>query len=285
MIFRHSTPTPPPQVTYGLTREGREFTNILDQIHTLAYQWQDQETNKTNPTTQMREAKRRTAVSRPLGGLYCLIFIRKSMLQQSCLLPRYEDGSGDCAFSIVLGLKCKPYFFLDSPDSLHHFFRPALSAELIERGRCPKWVDLETTHPFPSEDLCHGINAFVRTKSIVMPRQNLFQACLSLIWNSLPPFDAPSHIPEFDQARFFKRIFGRISLSIKNSDWSLRGPGEFFYIFLWKDVPLFPKLWQDIYNKSLACSTDFRLTRAFNNNQRRAEMSMAWVLLSYLSLI
>jgi DNA-binding HxlR family transcriptional regulator len=66
IIFRQQESTVPPQVTYGLTTEGRELTTILDQINTLAYRWQDQKTKKTNTTTQMREAKRRTVVSRPM---------------------------------------------------------------------------------------------------------------------------------------------------------------------------------------------------------------------------
>jgi len=48
IISRHHEPTVPPKVTYSLTKEGRELTNILDQINTLAYRWQDQESGKTN---------------------------------------------------------------------------------------------------------------------------------------------------------------------------------------------------------------------------------------------
>jgi DNA-binding HxlR family transcriptional regulator len=43
IISRHHEPTVPPRVTYSLTTEGRELTNILDQINTLAYRWQDRE--------------------------------------------------------------------------------------------------------------------------------------------------------------------------------------------------------------------------------------------------
>ncbi|MEX2492987.1 MAG: helix-turn-helix domain-containing protein [Nitrospirales bacterium] len=64
IIFRHQASTIPPQVTYGLTTEGRELTTILDQINTLAYRWQDQKTRKANTTTQMKETNRRTAVSK-----------------------------------------------------------------------------------------------------------------------------------------------------------------------------------------------------------------------------
>lgn len=67
IIFRHQAPTVPPQVTYGLTTEGRELTTILDQINTLAYRWQDQQTHQANMLTQMQEAKKRTAVSRNPG--------------------------------------------------------------------------------------------------------------------------------------------------------------------------------------------------------------------------
>lgn len=67
IIFRHQAPTVPPQVTYGLTTEGRELTTILDQINTLAYRWQDHQTKQANTMTQMQEAKRRTAVSKNPG--------------------------------------------------------------------------------------------------------------------------------------------------------------------------------------------------------------------------
>ena len=42
IIDRHQEPTVPPQVTYGLTKEGRELTTILDQLNTLAHTWEDQ---------------------------------------------------------------------------------------------------------------------------------------------------------------------------------------------------------------------------------------------------
>jgi DNA-binding HxlR family transcriptional regulator len=45
IIFRHQEPTVPPQVYYGLTKEGRELTTILDQINTLAYRWQTKNRN------------------------------------------------------------------------------------------------------------------------------------------------------------------------------------------------------------------------------------------------
>ena len=40
IIYRHHKPTVPPQVTYGLTAEGRELTTVLDQLNTLARKWQ-----------------------------------------------------------------------------------------------------------------------------------------------------------------------------------------------------------------------------------------------------
>ena len=40
IIFRKQKSTVPPQVTYGLTKEGRELTTILDQLNTVAYRWQ-----------------------------------------------------------------------------------------------------------------------------------------------------------------------------------------------------------------------------------------------------
>jgi len=60
IIFRHQAPTIPPQVTYGLTTEGRELTTILDQINTLAGRWQDLETKKTaNTNIQGKDTKGR----------------------------------------------------------------------------------------------------------------------------------------------------------------------------------------------------------------------------------
>ena len=64
IIFRHQAPTIPPQVTYGLTTEGRELTTILDQINTLAGRWQDLETKKTaNTNIQGKETKGRKTVT------------------------------------------------------------------------------------------------------------------------------------------------------------------------------------------------------------------------------
>lgn len=59
IIFRHQAPTIPPQVTYGLTTEGRELTTILDQINTLAGRWQDQETRAANSNIQGKDTKGR----------------------------------------------------------------------------------------------------------------------------------------------------------------------------------------------------------------------------------
>ncbi len=67
IIFRHQAPTIPLQVTYGLTREGRELTTILDQINISAYRWQGLETKTVNTTIQVKETKRRTAVSKDRG--------------------------------------------------------------------------------------------------------------------------------------------------------------------------------------------------------------------------
>ena len=40
IIYRRQDPTVPPQVTYGLTKDGKELTAVLDQLNTLAYRWQ-----------------------------------------------------------------------------------------------------------------------------------------------------------------------------------------------------------------------------------------------------
>lgn len=42
IIYRHQEPTVPPKVTYGLTDEGKELTDVLEQLNTLAQQWKDQ---------------------------------------------------------------------------------------------------------------------------------------------------------------------------------------------------------------------------------------------------
>ena len=64
IIFRHQASTIPPQVTYGLTTEGRELTTILDQINTLAGRWQDLETKKTaNTNIQGKETRGRNSVT------------------------------------------------------------------------------------------------------------------------------------------------------------------------------------------------------------------------------
>ena len=63
IIFRYQAPTIPPQVTYGLTPEGRELTTILDQINTLAGRWQDLENKKTaNTDFQGKDTKGRKTV-------------------------------------------------------------------------------------------------------------------------------------------------------------------------------------------------------------------------------
>lgn len=41
IIYREQKPTVPPQVTYGLTKEGQELTTVLDQLNMLAQQWAD----------------------------------------------------------------------------------------------------------------------------------------------------------------------------------------------------------------------------------------------------
>ena len=50
IIYRDHHPTVPPQVTYGLTEEGRELTTVLDQLNTLAQQW---EANSQKSTHQL----------------------------------------------------------------------------------------------------------------------------------------------------------------------------------------------------------------------------------------
>ena len=40
IIYREYQPTIPPQVTYGLTNEGKELNAVLDQLNTIAQKWQ-----------------------------------------------------------------------------------------------------------------------------------------------------------------------------------------------------------------------------------------------------
>lgn len=70
IIDRHQEPTVPLKVTYELTKEGRELTTILDQINTLAYKWQNQEKKTAKPKIQLKETKRKTAVSRPMVSTF-----------------------------------------------------------------------------------------------------------------------------------------------------------------------------------------------------------------------
>ena len=43
VIYRHYTPTIPPQVTYGLTPRGGELRGVLDDLNTVARRWQDED--------------------------------------------------------------------------------------------------------------------------------------------------------------------------------------------------------------------------------------------------
>jgi DNA-binding HxlR family transcriptional regulator len=65
IIFRHQESTIPLKVTYGLTTEGHELTTILDQLNSLAYRWQGQESTNANMHIQPKVTKKRT---RPSGG-------------------------------------------------------------------------------------------------------------------------------------------------------------------------------------------------------------------------
>lgn len=62
IIYRHQEPTVPPQVTYGLTQEGRELTTILNQLNTLAHTWEDQVeravVNKNRPANAGKALRR-----------------------------------------------------------------------------------------------------------------------------------------------------------------------------------------------------------------------------------
>jgi DNA-binding HxlR family transcriptional regulator len=60
IIFRHQAPTMPLQVTYRLTKEGRDLTSILDQINTLAERWQNQGLKATSFNNSMKRTKSRT---------------------------------------------------------------------------------------------------------------------------------------------------------------------------------------------------------------------------------
>ena len=42
IIYREHRPTIPPQVTYGLTKEGQELAAVLNQLNSLAQKWQNE---------------------------------------------------------------------------------------------------------------------------------------------------------------------------------------------------------------------------------------------------
>ena len=42
IIYREHRPTIPPQVTYGLTKEGQELATVLNQLNSLAKKWQSE---------------------------------------------------------------------------------------------------------------------------------------------------------------------------------------------------------------------------------------------------
>ena len=50
IIYRDHKATVPPQVFYGLMKEGKELTTILDQINSLAYRWQARNEKKKKKT-------------------------------------------------------------------------------------------------------------------------------------------------------------------------------------------------------------------------------------------
>ena len=52
IIYRHQEPTVPPRVTYGLTKEGRELTTVLDQLNTLAHTWEDKVEHSVGKTNR-----------------------------------------------------------------------------------------------------------------------------------------------------------------------------------------------------------------------------------------
>jgi len=45
IIYRYHKPTVPPQVTYGLTKEGQELTAVLGQLNELAQKWRNDSPN------------------------------------------------------------------------------------------------------------------------------------------------------------------------------------------------------------------------------------------------
>ena len=46
LIFRDHKPTRPPEVTYGLTRRGRELRHVLDAFYNLAITWDEEDRGK-----------------------------------------------------------------------------------------------------------------------------------------------------------------------------------------------------------------------------------------------
>jgi len=43
LIFRVHKPTIPPQVSYGLTKHGKELNSVLGSLETIATSWQNRE--------------------------------------------------------------------------------------------------------------------------------------------------------------------------------------------------------------------------------------------------
>ena len=58
IISRHQERTVPPQVSYGLTKEGKELTTILDQLNTLAHNWEDRVDTTMGKTNRRADSKK-----------------------------------------------------------------------------------------------------------------------------------------------------------------------------------------------------------------------------------
>jgi DNA-binding HxlR family transcriptional regulator len=61
VIERHYAPTIPPQVTYALAQRGRELTEVLDRINTLARSWHGDGETTCAKTPAQAETEKETA--------------------------------------------------------------------------------------------------------------------------------------------------------------------------------------------------------------------------------
>lgn len=55
VILRHSAPTVPPQVTYGMSARGEELRQAFTALHDIALQWRDLDVKKSRPGKRRKD--------------------------------------------------------------------------------------------------------------------------------------------------------------------------------------------------------------------------------------